>query len=104
MKEIENIFKKLLNKKDLSILESEKLFDLIINQSINSVVISSLLTLLNIKGESFNEIYGAVKILKKRAKKYNYQEILLILVELEEIIKEVLIYLRPQQSYQLHVV
>tara|TARA_B100001057_G_scaffold492024_1_gene583545 strand:- start:254 stop:1267 length:1014 start_codon:yes stop_codon:yes gene_type:complete len=69
MREIENIFKKLLNKKDLSILESERLIDLIINQSINSVVISSLLTLLNIKGESFNEIYGAVKILKKRAKK-----------------------------------
>ena len=45
MKEIENIFKKLLNKKDLSILESERLIDLIINQSINSVVISSLLTL-----------------------------------------------------------
>ena len=67
MKEIENIFKKLLNKKDLSILESERLIDLIINQSINSVVISSLLTLLNIKGESFNEIYGAVKILRKKA-------------------------------------
>ena len=69
MREIETIFKKLLNKKDLSILESERLIDLIINQSINSVVISSLLTLLNIKGESFNEIYGAVKILKKKSKK-----------------------------------
>ena len=69
MKDIENIFKKLLNREDLSINESERLIDLIINKSVNSVVIASILTLLNIKGESFNEIYGAVKILKKRAKK-----------------------------------
>lgn len=66
---IKNIFEKLLNKEDLSISESEKLIDLIVNQSINSVEISAILTLLNIKGESFNEIYGAVKILRKKAKK-----------------------------------
>ena len=56
MKDIENIFKKLLNREDLSINESERLIDLIINKSVNSVVIASILTLLNIKGESFNEI------------------------------------------------
>lgn len=66
---IKNIFEKLLNKEDLSIPESEKLIDLIVNQSINSVEISAILTLLNIKGESFNEIYGAVKILRKKSKK-----------------------------------
>ena len=63
---IKKIFKNLLRKKDLSISEASKLVQLIFGNKLSEVEISSILTLLYIKGERFDEIYSFVEYLKKK--------------------------------------
>jgi len=53
---------------DLSVDESEKVFDKILTQEIEENKIIDFLTLLSKKGESVDEIFGAVQSIKKKAK------------------------------------
>ena len=69
MSNINKIFQHLTSGNNLSIGDAKYLFELIIDFRIDPIVISSLLTLLKIKNESFEEIYSAVEILKDRTKK-----------------------------------
>lgn len=71
MKEIEKIFSKLNSDKNLSKEDSKNLFKLIFSDKLNNIQISSLLTFLNLRGETFENIYGAVEVLKKKAKNIN---------------------------------
>ncbi len=64
------ILKKIVEKEDLSMEESEFLFDLIFNGKLTDVEISAFLTGLKIKGESSDEIAGAMKILNKKKIKF----------------------------------
>ena len=63
---IKKIFKNLLGKKDLNYSEASKLVQLIFGNKLSEVEISSILTLLYIKGERFDEIYSFVEYLKKK--------------------------------------
>ena len=65
------VFKSLLENRDLNTIESKELARIFFDKSVDNVKLSSLLTLLHIKGESFNEIYAFVKLLKKNQKKIN---------------------------------
>ena len=69
---LKKIFKTLINNQNMSVNDSKLLFESIIEQKIDLVQISSLLTLLTTKGESVDEIIGAVEVLRKRAKKIRY--------------------------------
>ena len=69
MNSIKKIFHKLLKKKNLDVYESEELFELIIEKKLNSIEISSILSLLASKEETFDEIYGASLVLKNKAKR-----------------------------------
>ena len=69
MNNIKKIFHKLLKKKNLKVLESEELFEAIIEKRLNSIEISSILSLLASKVENFDEIYGALLVLNNKAKK-----------------------------------
>ena len=69
MYQIKEIFKKLIHKENLTIKQSSEIFEKIINKNIDPIQISSLLTFLFLKGESFEEIIGAVNVLKKKLKK-----------------------------------
>tara|TARA_B100000989_G_scaffold297382_1_gene283011 strand:+ start:550 stop:1569 length:1020 start_codon:yes stop_codon:yes gene_type:complete len=69
MNSIKKIFDKLLQKKNLDVYESEELFEVIIEKKLNSVEISSILSLLASKKETFDEIYGALLVLKNKAKR-----------------------------------
>ena len=77
MYQIKEIFKKLIHKENLTIKQSSEIFEKIINKNIDPIQISSLLTFLFLKGESFEEIIGAVNVLKKKAKKINLNNDLL---------------------------
>ncbi|MDC3091421.1 anthranilate phosphoribosyltransferase [Rickettsiales bacterium] len=66
---INNIFKKVLNGYFLNFEESRELFNLIINKEIDPISISSILSILSFRGESFDEIFGAINVLKEKAKK-----------------------------------
>ena len=59
---------------DLSIDESEYIFNEIMDGNLSDIIISSFLTALKIKGESYNEILAATKILRKKSKKINSPE------------------------------
>ncbi len=65
------IFDKIAKKISLSPSESYNLAEKIVNQEYNNNQISSLLTFLFIKGESHEEIYSFIKILRKKMKKVN---------------------------------
>ena len=69
MNDLKKIFHKLLKKKSLDVYESEELFELIIEKKLNSIEISSILSLLASKEETFDEIYGASLVLKNKAKR-----------------------------------
>lgn len=69
MQSIEKIIKNLVEYKDLSITQSKELFNLMIDGKIDPNLISCILTLFNYKGESYEEIFGAIKVLKERSKK-----------------------------------
>ncbi|PPR42774.1 MAG: Anthranilate phosphoribosyltransferase, partial [Alphaproteobacteria bacterium MarineAlpha8_Bin1] len=63
---VKRIFKNLLEKKDLDYSEATKLVQLIFNNKLSEIEISSILTLLYIKEENFDEIYSFVEHLKKK--------------------------------------
>ena len=69
MTDIKYLFKKLLAGDFFNFDESKDLFNLIINKEIDPVTTSSILSILNFRGESFEEIYGAASVLKEKAKK-----------------------------------
>ena len=61
-----SIIKKLHNKIDLNEKESDYIAENIINEHYDNNQISSFLTFLSVKGESFIEIYSFVKLLRKK--------------------------------------
>ena len=68
---LNSIQEKILKGDNLSIRESEFLFEKIFDGTLNKEKISSILTILSYRGESYEEIYGAVKVLEKKSKKIN---------------------------------
>ena len=68
---IDIIFKKLLEKKDLNLVESNFLVKKIFSSDFNSNQLSSILTLLFQKKECFEEIFAFSQYLKSRCKKIN---------------------------------
>ena len=68
---IDIIFKKLLAKKDLNLVESNFLVKKIFSSDFNSNQLSSILTLLFQKKECFEEIFAFSQYLKSRCKKIN---------------------------------
>tara|TARA_B100000035_G_scaffold33677_1_gene25562 strand:+ start:25 stop:1023 length:999 start_codon:yes stop_codon:yes gene_type:complete len=68
---MKTIFNNLLDEKDLSFAEASLLVESIFNSNISNVQLSSILTLLHKKKESFNEIYAFTSYLKKKCKKIN---------------------------------
>ena len=68
---MKTIFNNLLNEKDLSLSEASLLVESIFNSNISNIQLSSILTLLHKKKESFNEIYAFANFLKKKCKKIN---------------------------------
>ena len=74
MENLKEIFENLIKKKNLNLNQSKKLVNSIINNKINDIEISSILTLLNTKQESFEEIFSFVEYLKNKAKKINLHE------------------------------
>ncbi len=65
----EKIFNKLITKSSLSEKDCDQIAQKVINEDLNSYQISSLLSFLFIRGESFNEIYSFVKILRNKMDK-----------------------------------
>ena len=99
-----SIIKKLHNKIDLNEKESDYIAENIINEHYDNNQISSFLTFLSVKGESFIEIYSFVKLLRKKNDKaifewryYGY------LWHWRGITKTVLISLLQHQFFYLHV-
>ena len=68
---MKTIFNSLLDEKDLSLSEASLLVESIFNSNISNIQLSSILTLLHKKKESFNEIYAFANFLKKKCKKIN---------------------------------
>ena len=66
---MKTIFNNLLDEKDLSFPEASLLVESIFNSNISNIQLSSILTLLHKKKESFNEIYAFANFLKKNVKK-----------------------------------
>ena len=66
---MKTIFNNLLNEKDLSFSEASLLVENIFNSNISNIQLSSILTLLHKKKESFNEIHAFTNYLKKNVKK-----------------------------------
>ena len=64
---IKRIFKNLLEKKDLNDSEASKLVQLIFNNKLSEIEISSILTLLYLKEEGFDEIFSFVEYLRKKS-------------------------------------
>ncbi|MEW5693167.1 MAG: anthranilate phosphoribosyltransferase [Candidatus Hydrogenedentota bacterium] len=60
-----DIYKKIVNRKDLSAEESKELFDLLMEGKISPQLASGILTALLMKGESVDEIYGAVQSMRE---------------------------------------
>jgi anthranilate phosphoribosyltransferase len=63
---MKTIFNSLLNEKDLSFSEASLLVENIFNSNISNIQLSSILTLLQKKKESFNEIQAFTNYLKKK--------------------------------------
>ncbi len=68
------ILGKLYNKKDLSIDESKLLFSKIMSGETSDILISAILTALKIKGETYDEIIGAVSVLREKSLKIKDSE------------------------------
>ena len=67
MKTIDDYIKSIKDLSDLSVDDSENVFDQILEQKIEEKKIIEFLTSLSKKGESVNEIFGAIKSIKKKA-------------------------------------
>ena len=59
MIKLNQIINKLYEQKDLTVEESSFIFNEIMDGKVNEIIISSFLTALKIKGETFTEILGA---------------------------------------------
>ena len=68
MKIFDDYIKSVKDRSDLSVNESENAFDQILLQKIEENKIIDFLTSLSQKGESIDEIFGAIKSIKKKAK------------------------------------
>ena len=68
MKTFDDYIKSIKNLSDLKTEDSENAFDQILSQKIEENKIIDFLTSLSKKGESVDEIFGAVKSIKKKAK------------------------------------
>ena len=69
MNKLNQIINKLYEQKDLTVEESSFIFNEIMDGKVNEIIISSFLTALKIKGETFAEILGATKVLRKKSLK-----------------------------------
>ena len=69
MNKLNQIINKLYEQKDLTVKESSFIFNKIMDGKVNEIIISSFLTALKIKGETFTEILGATKVLRKKSLK-----------------------------------
>ena len=67
MNKLNQIINKLYEQKDLTVEESSFIFNEIMDGNLSDIIISSFLTALKIKGESYNEILAATKILRKKS-------------------------------------
>ena len=65
----EKIFNKLITKSSLSEKDCDQIAQKVVNEDLDSFQISSLLSFLFVRGESFNEIYSFVKILRNKMDK-----------------------------------
>jgi anthranilate phosphoribosyltransferase len=65
----EKIFNKLITKSSLSEKDCDQIAQKVVNEDLDSYQISSLLSFLFVRGESFNEIYSFVKILRNKMDK-----------------------------------
>ena len=74
MNDLKEIINKLYQQKDLTVDESTYVFNEIMEGKVSDIEISSFLTALKIKGETFNEILGATKILREKSTKINSPE------------------------------
>ena len=74
MKKNIEILNKIYEKENLSINESKFIFDEIMNGKTSDIFISSFLTALKIKGETYDEIIGAVSILREKSLKIKDSE------------------------------
>jgi len=63
---IKKIIHKLLEKKNMTNIELDFIFNKIINGSFNSSIISEILTLININGLNYSSIFSITKILRKK--------------------------------------
>ena len=70
---INKILKKIFSNQSLSIAESEFLFMKILENSLAPELVSSVLSILSFRSETFEEIFGAVKYLKKKSKKIIFE-------------------------------
>ena len=61
MNKLNQIINKLYEQKDLTVEESSFIFNEIMDGKVNEIIISSFLTALKIKGETFTEILGETK-------------------------------------------
>ena len=66
---MENILRKLADKKDLNFNESKLIFEQIMTGQVKDENIYRFLTLLSEKGETSDEIAGGVFVLRNKAKK-----------------------------------
>ena len=80
--EINNLKNKLFSKNDLTTDESLSLFKEIMNGRLSEIDISSILISLKIKGETKEEILGAVKIMRSKSLKISSSDFLRILIKL----------------------
>ena len=84
MKTFDDYIKSIKDLSDLKLSESENAFDQILTQKISEDKIIDFLISLSKKGESVDEIYGAVISIKKKLILLKVFQILLIHLELEE--------------------
>ena len=66
---IKDITSKIFKHQNLNFKESEFLFKCIFDDKLNSDQISSILSIITFRGETFEEIYGAINFLKSKSKK-----------------------------------
>ncbi len=68
------LIKKVLNRQDLTLSESEAIFSMIVEGKLSDVKTSALLTSLAVKGENVEEVAGALNVLENKKVKINLKE------------------------------
>ena len=103
MKTFNDFINSIKDQNDLTVNESKKAFDQILSQKIEEKKIIDFLTSLSRKGESVNEILGAVKSIKKKQKLFLVLKTHLILVVLVATVQKHLIFQQPSLLFAHHV-